>query len=59
MVGLQMLERIEFIHENGFIHGDIKPSNFLMGFSGKLRHKVYLVDFELSQPYLANGKHIE
>ena len=54
-----MLERIQFIHENGFIHGDIKPSNFIMGLSGKLKHKVYLVDFELSQPYSINGKHME
>lgn len=59
MVGLQMLERIEFIHENGFLHGDIKPSNFLIGSTNKMKHKVYLVDFELSRAYLANGKHIE
>ena len=45
MVGLQMLERIEFLHTNGFLHGDIKPSNFLIGLSGKMKHKIYLVDF--------------
>ena len=30
-----------------------------MGKIGKLKHKVYMVDFELSQPYFLNGKHIE
>ena len=59
MVGLQMLERIEFIHGNGFLHGDIKPSNFLIGSTNKMKHKVYLVDFELSRSYLTNGKHVE
>ena len=54
-----MLERIEFIHNNGFLHGDIKPSNFLIGLTGKMKHKIYLVDFELSKPYLVNGNHIE
>jgi serine/threonine protein kinase len=45
MLGLQILDRIEYIHENGFLHGDIKPSNFMIGKIGKLKHKVYLADF--------------
>lgn len=59
MVGLQMLERIEFLHQNGYLHGDIKPSNFLMGKSAKVKHKVYMIDFELSKPYIIKGQHIE
>jgi casein kinase 1 len=39
------------------LHGDIKPSNFLVG-RGKLKHKIYLTDFELSTSYVRNGKHI-
>lgn len=57
LVGLQMLERIEYLHSNGVLHGDVKPSNFLVG-RGKLRHKIYLTDFELSTPFLRNGKHV-
>jgi len=45
MIGLQMLERIQFIHDNGFLHGDVKPNNFIMGKTGKLKHKLYMVDF--------------
>ena len=31
MLAAQLLERIEFIHGQGFIHRDVKPDNFLMG----------------------------
>lgn len=44
MVGLQLLERVEYLHGNGMLHGDIKPSNAMVG-KHKLRHKIYLSDF--------------
>ena len=37
MLGIQMLTRIEFIHEKGFIHRDIKPENFVIGLNEKSR----------------------
>lgn len=50
MLADQMLNRIEFIHENNFIHRDIKPDNFLMGL-GKKGNIVYLIDFGLAKQY--------
>ena len=46
----QLIPRIEYIHHKSFIHGDIKPDNFLMGI-GKLGNVVHVVDFGLAQEY--------
>ncbi len=44
MVGVQMVERVEVVHSKGYVHGDVQPGNFVVG-SGKMQHKIYLVDF--------------
>eukprot|EP01084_Bolivina_argentea_P248657 415996_1 len=31
MLADQMISRVEYIHSNNFIHGDIEPNNFLIG----------------------------
>jgi serine/threonine protein kinase len=55
-MGIEMMNRIEYVHSKGYLHRDIKPNNFLLGkFS---RNKVcddntmYIVDFGLSKSYL-------
>ena len=59
MLGDQMLQRIEFVHNNSFIHRDIKPDNFLMG-SGSNQHILYIIDFGLSKRFIdpRTGEHI-
>ena len=58
-VSKAMLKSIEFIHNAGFIHRDIKPQNFVAGRGYDDHHKesiddgIYLVDFGLSKVYLS------
>ena len=47
MLAEQFLDRIEYLHERGYIHRDIKPENFLMGL-GESKDTVYLADFGLA-----------
>lgn len=50
MIGHQMVERLEFIHNKHIIHRDIKPENFVFG-RGNSEHILYLLDFGLAKKY--------
>lgn len=58
IIALQMIERVEFIHNRAFLHRDIKPDNFVVGY-GKRSSKLFLIDFGLAKKYLLkDGSHI-
>lgn len=48
-----MLDSIEEVHERGFIHRDVKASNFVLSRDNK---HVYIVDFGLAKKHLDDNK---
>jgi tau tubulin kinase len=46
-----MLSAIQRVHDAGYIHRDVKPSNFVLG-PGKGYNQVYLIDFGLGKKHL-------
>ncbi|XP_063157282.1 serine/threonine-protein kinase VRK2 isoform X2 [Candoia aspera] len=56
-IGMHLLDVLEYIHENEYVHGDIKAANLLLGY--KNPHKVYLADYGLAYRYCPGGNHKE
>ncbi|XP_029793266.1 serine/threonine-protein kinase VRK2 isoform X2 [Suricata suricatta] len=54
-LGVRMLDVLEYIHENEYVHGDIKAANLLLGYRNPDR--VYLADYGLCYRYCPNGNH--
>ncbi|MCP9264902.1 Tau-tubulin kinase 1 [Dirofilaria immitis] len=48
---IQCLEGIEDLHNIGFIHRDVKPSNFAMGRKPSVMRTVFMLDFGLARQY--------
>ena len=59
LIAIQTLERIEHIHSKGYLHGDIKPENFVIGIDDQ--RIIYVIDFGLSKKYRSDrtGNHIQ
>ena len=49
-LGIQLIRRVEFLHNLGLIHRDIKPDNFLLGL-GLNKNTIYMIDFGFCKKY--------
>ena len=58
LIGLQIIDRLEWIHSKDIIYRDVKPDNFLIGI--KDPNVIYIIDFGLCKKYRSSktGKHI-
>lgn len=43
-VGFRVLSTLEYLHKKGYVHGDIKPENILVGSQGD-ENALYLIDY--------------
>lgn len=57
LLGINIITLLEQFHNAGYIHRDIKPNNFMLGYNDK--SKIYIVDLGLSKKYINKGEHIE
>ena len=59
MLGIQIMDRIEFIHSKHVVHRDIKPENFTTGYEDI--STIYLIDFGISRKYRSSRtlKHVK
>lgn len=57
MIADQMISRLEYLHEKGFIHRDLKPDNMLVG-RGHQQNQIFLIDYGLSKRYRNANRHV-
>ncbi|MCQ2821146.1 MAG: casein kinase 1 family protein [archaeon] len=55
VLGIEMINRIKWIHAKHHIHRDIKPDNFTIGRDNNA-NKIYIIDFGLSKKYFSDSK---
>lgn len=57
-IAIKMLKAIRELHQQGFVHCDIKPNNFLI--RSNFKYPIVLIDFGIAKKYLDdNGNHID
>ena len=56
LLGKQMIQRLQVLHNHFLLHRDIKPQNFMLNVT---TNKLYLIDFGFCKRYNYDGNHIE
>ncbi|CAJ0595920.1 unnamed protein product [Cylicocyclus nassatus] len=57
-IAIQCLYSVKLVHDYGFVHRDIKPNNFVMGYREDYERArlVHILDFGLSRSYAIQSK---
>ncbi|KAH9604353.1 hypothetical protein KSS87_007088 [Heliosperma pusillum] len=61
-IAVEAISILEKVHSKGFVHGDVKPENFLLGQPGTAdEKKLYLVDMGLASKWTdaSSGQHVD
>ncbi|KAG8367995.1 hypothetical protein BUALT_Bualt16G0130600 [Buddleja alternifolia] len=61
-IAVEAISILEKLHMKGFVHGDVKPENFLLGQPGSPdEKKLYLIDLGLASKWkdASSGQHVE
>ena len=58
-IAIKVLNTLEYIHSQGYVHNDIKAQNLLLGYGRTKENDLYLVDFGLVSKYQRGGVHLE
>jgi serine/threonine protein kinase len=59
IIALQLLNRLNSIHSQGYIHRDLKPANVVIGNDSNEAHFIYLIDFGLAKKENSTNPPIE
>lgn len=61
-IAVEAISILEQLHLKGFVHGDVKPENFLLGLPGTPNEKkLYLIDLGLASKWRdsSSGRHVD
>ncbi|KAF0907865.1 hypothetical protein E2562_022269 [Oryza meyeriana var. granulata] len=60
-IAVEAISILEKLHSKGFVHGDVKPENFLLGQPGSPdEKKLYLIDLGLASKWReSSGQHVD
>ncbi|XP_055341708.1 uncharacterized protein LOC129590475 [Paramacrobiotus metropolitanus] len=58
LLALQLLDTLEYIHNQGYAHADLKATNLMTGLSPADALQVYLIDFGMVKRFMDDNKHI-
>lgn len=56
-ITIQVLDSLEYIHKQGYVHKDVKGSNLLVGLGMDGQHLVHLVDYGLCSKFRVGNLH--